>query len=154
MRSERRGLPFRTEGTGQPAMGGADVVGEAVQDSEAPGVGSVSPGEGESGSAWCGWGITRDVRVRGKEAVVQDLESNVVGVVFPPAGATRGDRKEGRGQSSPWHSYGGRSGGADSREDGVRADGRAGVPPRLVWLSPRQVRPPSRSEGEAALLSV
>ncbi|MEI2777599.1 MAG: group II intron reverse transcriptase/maturase [Tetrasphaera sp.] len=61
------------------------------------GLGGVPAGSGEQGRTGCGRGDSGGLREGSEEQSVSDLESDVVGVVFPAAGACGVDPKQGGG---------------------------------------------------------
>jgi Reverse transcriptase (RNA-dependent DNA polymerase) len=66
-------------------------------------MGGLSAGEGQSGRAGCGWSDPRNVRRGSEEQSVEDLESDVLRVVFSASGEGGGDTQTAwRWDENPW----------------------------------------------------
>src|SRR6478735_7336997 len=105
-------------------------------------MGGLSAGQSQSGRAGCRRGDPRGVRQGSEEQPVQDLESDVLGVLFSASGEGDGDTQAAwRWDESPWGAddfgQGGPAGGG--QEAGV--EGRTDLSPGLLRLSPVPVGP-------------
>ena len=76
-------------------------------------------GQGQPGRGRCGWRVDRGVREGSEEQPLQGLESDVVGLVLPAAGAAGRDTEGRRRHAAARHSDGGRSRRPDGGQDGA-----------------------------------
>src|SRR5438876_2639104 len=114
-----------------------EITRQAVRYIEAGGLGGVGESQGEQGRAGCGWSVDRGVREGSEGQPVQDLESDVLGVVLPAAGARGADTEAARRGCQDFRgAFGGRPGRADGSRPGAGGEGRADLPARLPRLPP------------------
>src|ERR1700687_4448832 len=105
-------------------------------------MGGLSAGLSQSGRTGCGRGDAAGVRQGSEEQSVQDLESDVLGVLLPASGDGGGDSEAAwRWDENPWDT----DGLGQSRPNGggpeVGGEGRTDLSPRLIWLSTVPVGP-------------
>ena len=98
-------------------------------------VGRLREGQGQPGGGWCRRGVDRRVRAGPEGEPLQALESDVLGDVFPAAGACGGDTEEGRRREDARGAHRGRQDRPDGRSHVFGAGGGAVVPSRLLRLS-------------------
>src|SRR3954454_17006847 len=146
MRAERRGRVARVRSAvnrqrrEEPGER-AEAAGQTVSDREGGGLGSVSTGESQQGCGGSRRSVAGAVRGGPGPESVQDLEPDVVGLLLPAAGEGGGDPQGGRPRGAgPGCADGGRPDRADGGEAVSGAEGRTGLPSRLLRLPAGQVR--------------
>src|SRR5690242_17830516 len=118
------------------------------------GLGSISEGQGQQGRGGGGRPVHCGVRAGSRQEPVSDLESAVVGFVFPAAGESGGDpQSQGSWGSGARGADRGRSGGANGGPDVPGTAGRADLPSGLLRLSAEEVRAGRGWDLSAAVLA-
>src|SRR4051794_686598 len=146
MRVERRGRVARVrsmvnrccrEESGERT----EAAGQAVSDRQDGGLGSIWKGQGQQGWRGCRRAVDRGVRAGSARQPVSGLESAVVGKLLSATGQGGGD-PQGRRQRAAGarRADGGRPDRPDGGQDVSGAEGRTGLPSRLLRLPAGQVR--------------
>src|SRR6476619_5503434 len=98
-------------------------------------MGGLSAGESQSGCAGCGRGDAGGVRPGSEEQPVQDLESDVLGVVLSTSGAGGGDTQTAwRWDENPWCADDLGQGGPNGGSAQAGGEGRTDLSSRLLRL--------------------
>ena len=138
----------------EESRGRAESTRQAVRYFEAGGLGGVGEGQGEQGRTGSGRAVDRGVREGSEGQSVQDLESDVVGVVLPAAGACGGDPEGAwRRHQNAGCADRGRSGRADGGGRGAGGEGRADLPSGLLRVPPEAFRARRGGRVPAAVLA-
>src|SRR4029077_15886559 len=105
-------------------------------------MGGLSAGQSQSGRAGRGRGDHPGVRQGSEKQPVQDLESEVLGVLFSASGDGGGDTQAAwRWDENPWGADDFGQGGPDGGGQEAGGEGRTDLSPRLLRLSPVPVGP-------------